>query len=216
MPTQRSSLRREEILAATVQQISVRGVSATRAADVAKALGISTGLIFYHFGSLDQLIAEAFAFAVDQDLSRLQDVVASDAPVRERMTRALVNYGPSADAGEWRIWLDGWSESMRNEPLRDTVVRFDDEWQRGLQILLQAGKDAGVFAIAEPDMLAGAITSLMDGLSVQAIVRGASPAMRVRREATARSVVQLLGMSAEDSAAMLADLREPAPAVHQG
>jgi AcrR family transcriptional regulator len=212
MASQRSTLRREEILAATVEQIAVRGVSATRAADVAKALGISTGLIFYHFGSLDQLIAEAFAFEVDRDLSRLHEVVADDAPVRERMTRALVNYGPSADAREWRIWLDGWSESIRNEPLRETVVRYDDEWQRCLQILLHAGKDAGVFAIDDPEVLAGAITSLMDGMSVQAIIRGATPGMRLRREAAARSVVQLLGMSAADAEAMLSELRTPAPA----
>jgi len=212
MVTQRSSLRREEILAATVQQVMVRGVSKTRAADVAKALGISTGLIFYHFGSLDQLIAEAFAFAVDQDLSRLRDVVAGEAPVRDRMTRALVNYGPSADAGEWRIWLDGWSEAMRNEPLRETVVRYDDEWQRGLQTLLEEGKESGVFAIRDPDMLAGAITSLMDGMSVQAILRGPTSAMRARREAVARSVVQLLGMSEPDAAAMLSELRAPAAA----
>jgi AcrR family transcriptional regulator len=206
MPTHRSSLRREEILAATVQQVTVRGVSATRAADVAKALGISTGLIFYHFGSLDQLIAEAFAFAVDQDLSRLHEVVASDAPVRERMTRALVNYGPSDDASEWRIWVDGWSESIRNEPLRETVVRYDDEWQRGLRILLDAGKEEGVFTVDDPEMLAGAITSLMDGMSVQAVLRGATPGMRARREAAARSVVHLLGLSAEDEATMLTEL----------
>ena len=211
MTTQRSTLRREEILASTVRQINTRGVSATRAADVAEALGISTGLIFYHFGSLDQLIAEAFAYAVDKDLSRLNDVIGSDAPVRERMTRALVNYGPTDDAGEWRIWLDGWSESMRNEPLRETVVRFDDEWQRGLQVLLQEGKDAGVFAVDEPDVLAGTITSLLDGLSVQAVVRGATPAMLARREGAARSVVGLLGMNAADAAAMFAELREPAP-----
>jgi AcrR family transcriptional regulator len=212
MARERSSLRREEILTATVQQIGVRGVSATRAADVAKALGISTGLIFYHFGSLDQLVAEAFAFAVDQDLSRLREVVASDATVRERMTRALVNYGPTAEAVEWRIWIDGWSQALRNEPLRATVVRFDDEWRDGLRMLLQEGKDAGTFDIDDPSIAASAITSLMDGLSVQAVVRGETPVMQLRRDAAARTVVQLLGMGGSDTAAMLAELRSAAPA----
>lgn len=207
MSRQRSSLRREEILTATVQQIGVRGVSATRAADVAKALGISTGLIFYHFGSLDQLIAEAFAFAVDQDVSRLREVVAGDAPVRERMTTALVNYGPSPDAVEWRIWVDGWSQALRNEPLRETVVRFDDEWRENLEKLLREGRDAGVFGTSEPAVVAGAITSLMDGMSVQAVVRGETAAMGERRDAVARSVVTLLEMNETDAAAMLAELR---------
>lgn len=207
MPRQRSTLRREEILTATVQQIGARGVSATRAADVAKALGISTGLIFYHFGSLDQLVAEAFAFAVDQDVSRLREVVADDAPVRERMTTALVNYGPTAEAVEWRIWIDGWSQALRNEPLRETVVRLDDEWRENLEVLLREGRDAGVFGVSEPAIVAGAITSLMDGMSVQAVVRGETPAMRTRRDAAARSVVKLLEMSEADAAAMLAELR---------
>lgn len=215
MTRQRSSLRREEILAATVQQISERGISATRAADVANALEISTGLIFYHFGNLENLIADAFAFAVDQDLSRLRDVVAAEEPVLQRMTRALMNYGPSADGLEWRIWIDGWSQALRNAPLHDAVVRFDDAWRDALEGLLREGQDAGVFGISETRPVASVITSLMDGMSVQAAVRGVTPEATERRDAAAVVVVRLLELSEADAAVMLAQLRATMPVAHQ-
>ena len=56
--------RRAEILETTCQVVVERGFAATRVADVANKLGISTGLIHYHFDSKDQLIAEAFQYAV--------------------------------------------------------------------------------------------------------------------------------------------------------
>ncbi|NEE39767.1 TetR family transcriptional regulator, partial [Streptomyces sp. SID7982] len=40
-------LRREEILDATVEQIKQRGIATTRVTDVASALGVSSGLIYY-------------------------------------------------------------------------------------------------------------------------------------------------------------------------
>ena len=52
--------RRTEILDVTCQVVIERGFAATRIADIAQKLGVSTGLIHYHFDSKEQLLAEAF------------------------------------------------------------------------------------------------------------------------------------------------------------
>ncbi len=60
--TRRSvELRREEILDATLEQIDRLGLAATRVSDVAQSLDVSTALVFYHFGTKDDLLAGAFA-----------------------------------------------------------------------------------------------------------------------------------------------------------
>ena len=65
-------VRRDEILAATVELVDRIGLANTRVADVAAALGVSPSLVFYHFGTKDDLVAEAFGYAVEHDLARLE------------------------------------------------------------------------------------------------------------------------------------------------
>ncbi|HKO84637.1 MAG TPA: helix-turn-helix domain-containing protein, partial [Actinomycetota bacterium] len=45
----KADVRREEILRATCREVIARGFASTRVGDVAAALGVSTGLVFYHF-----------------------------------------------------------------------------------------------------------------------------------------------------------------------
>ena len=69
-------MRREEILAAAETEVTKHGFARTRVADVAAALGVSTALVFYHFGTKEKLFAEALEHAVKRDLDRLDDAVA--------------------------------------------------------------------------------------------------------------------------------------------
>ena len=49
--------RRIQILEATCTVMRKQGIAATRGGDVAKCLGISTGLVHYHFDTKDELLA---------------------------------------------------------------------------------------------------------------------------------------------------------------
>ena len=63
--------RKAEILETTIRVVLERGFGNTRVADVAAALGVSTGLIHYHFSSKGELLAEAFRYAADADIARV-------------------------------------------------------------------------------------------------------------------------------------------------
>ena len=94
MARRKVEVRREEILAAAEAEVTRRGFARTRVADVADALGVSTALVFYHFGTKEKLFAEALEHAVARDLARLDTVVAkaSDPVYCVRRIRAL--YSP--------------------------------------------------------------------------------------------------------------------------
>jgi AcrR family transcriptional regulator len=171
----RAQVRREEILESAVSQLIQRGLASIRVNDVAKSLGISTGLIFYHFGSKEQLIADAFAFAADQDLEHLQVISDSGAPVIERLSRAVALYGPSGDARGWRIWLDGWSGSLRNDRLRATILRFNEAWFAAFVALIAEGVEAGTFRSPDPKASANRIIAMLDGCAVQSVLWGDLP-----------------------------------------
>ena len=75
-------VRREEILSTTVELLDRLGLASTRVADVAVALDVSPALVFYHFGTKDDLVAEAFAHAVERDLRRLEKAASGTDPAR--------------------------------------------------------------------------------------------------------------------------------------
>jgi AcrR family transcriptional regulator len=202
---QSAPLRREEILSVAVEQMTQRGISGTRAGDVAKAMGISTGLVFYHFGSKDQLIAEAFAFEVDKGLAELRAIVASEGTAVDRMTRALSHYGPDPDARGWRIWIDAWSESLRNDALRATIVRFDEEWAGVLAGLVHEGVEEKAFHVDDAPAAVARIMGMLDGVAVQAVLRERDD-VRMRRAQVAEGVILLLGVTRDDAERMRAEL----------
>jgi len=164
-------VRREEILSTTVELLDRLGLAATRVADVAKALDVSPALVFYHFGTKDDLVAEAFAHAVERDLHRMERASAAggDDPV-ERLRRVLRLYGPTGRATGWRIWIDAWAVALRDPHIRKLLKRLDHQWQDILRGVVDDGVASGVFTCPDPEATVARLSAMVDGLSVAAVV----------------------------------------------
>ncbi len=87
-------LRRDEIIDTMVDQIAQRGIAATRVADVASAMGVSTGLIHYHFDTKEALLAEAFPRAMQHDLDDLAKIVERRTTAFARLKAVIKLYYP--------------------------------------------------------------------------------------------------------------------------
>ena len=162
--------RRNEILEATCQVLIECGFGATRVVDVADRLGISTGLIHYHFASKDQLLAEAFQWAAEADLARLHTEVDRIGTAVERIERLIRLYAHVDAEPGWMLWIDGWGEALRDPALQRISQRLDLEWQQVLADLLRLGVAADEFTCADPDATAWRLTALLDGLGLQVTV----------------------------------------------
>lgn len=174
-------LRRDEIIDAMVEQITARGIAATRVADVASALGVSTGLIFYHFDTKEALLAEAFPRAMQRDLDDLAKIVARKSPALARLKAVVKLYSPAGGAPGWRLWVDGWAAALRDDGLADVMKDIDTVWRSAVHDLIVQGNAAGEFDCKDPAVSAARITALLDGLAVQAVVRGAGPSPAKRK-----------------------------------
>jgi AcrR family transcriptional regulator len=164
-------VRREEILRAAVGQIIARGFAQTRVVDVAKALNVSTALVFYHFESKDRLLSEAFDYAAERDLQQLDRIRASRAPALRRLHRILALYGPGSGPRQaWPLWVDAWAAALRVPDLRASSLRLDLHWKDSVAAVIAEGVEAGEFTCADPVGAAWRITALIDGLAVQATV----------------------------------------------
>ncbi|WP_235681276.1 TetR/AcrR family transcriptional regulator [Tomitella gaofuii] len=166
-----SADRREDILGATLEAIEDKGIDQVRGADIAKRVGVSAGLVFYHFDNLDNLIISALRSAAAHDMAHLQAVLDGTAgDVTTRLRAVLREYGPTGTAFGWRMWVESWSASLRNPELRGVIRTLDAGWRDVLIRLIDEGTAAGEFHCPDPAGAAWRLTAMLDGLAVQQVV----------------------------------------------
>ncbi|MFF7259308.1 TetR/AcrR family transcriptional regulator [Streptomyces sp. NPDC008159] len=159
--------RREELLRAAIEQIEARGVAAVRIADVAASLGVSNALVLYHFSTKEKLVAEAFRYAAEGDLTHLRKLIARRTTALRRLRAAVRWYAPTGQAKGWRLWIEGWAVSLRDPALREVTRDLDLQWKAALTGLIEEGTAAAEFHCPDPQASALRLTALLDGLAVQ-------------------------------------------------
>ncbi|MEV0810100.1 TetR/AcrR family transcriptional regulator [Micromonospora sp. NPDC050200] len=170
MTRRAADVRLDSLLRTACDVIVERGLANTRTADVAQAAGVSQALVFYHFATKERLLAQAFAYAVEQDLARLDAVIRSSAPPLTKLRRILRLYTPAGRSTSWSMWIDGWAESLRTPELEKVSRRLDLRWRQDLASVIADGVADGTFVCADPAGAAWRISAVMDGLAVQLAV----------------------------------------------
>ncbi len=160
--------RRKEILETTCEVVIERGFAATRIADVAKRLGVSTSLIHYHYDSKEQLLAEAFSHYARKDLAKLDAEIELAPTALAQLDRAIQDYVPEGSGDmEWMLWIDAWGEALRNPMMKHISQELDEQSARLLERVLSGGVASGEFRCADPSASALRLTGLIDGLAIQ-------------------------------------------------
>jgi AcrR family transcriptional regulator len=203
MDRRQAEVRRDEILRAAAHVVSQRGFPRTRVVDVAQLLGISSGLVFYHFDSKERLLSEAFSAASERDLAQLRELIADATTHLDRLRRAVRLYQPTGDAEGWSRDIDAWAEGLHSEEIREACRRNDARWRAAFQGLITDGIAAGEFPPVDAQEAAVRITVALDGLAVASQVRGTVSRERAARWA-AEQVAAIVGIPAER---MLTDQR---------
>ena len=170
MPRKSASVRREEILAATIEEIETTGLRTLRVADVADRLGLSPSLVIYHFVTKEALVAAAFAQAGENDLYRARRLAAGRTPARQRLGDVVRWYMPTGSTRSWKIWIDGWSAGLFDPDVRSTFAALDQEWKTILAGLIADGVEAGeIRSDVVGEETATRILAYLDGLAIQLI-----------------------------------------------
>lgn len=170
MGRRKVEVRREEILVATIAEIEKSGMSALRVSDIAAGLGVSSGLVFYHFDTKDALLVDALEYAVVRDADRLDRALAKEGEPLERLRRVLTSYGPTGAAHGWTLWIEAWSTALREPSIQASLRKLDKRWRDALQDVITEGVATGVFNCADPKGTVARVGALLDGLSVASLI----------------------------------------------
>lgn len=162
-------LRRNDLLLAAKKLFAERGFQATTIADVARAAGVSYGVVYWYFDSKDDLFHALMA--------------AEETALRERISGAL----STADAGDLRARLqeavlatfEYFDEDRASATLlfRDSLTLSDDferhlsgiygRFIAELETTVRSGQRAGLIRKAPPRMVAFSAAALISQLALR-------------------------------------------------
>jgi AcrR family transcriptional regulator len=189
---------RNRILAATADCLVRDGLARVRMAGIAKAAGVSSGLLHYHFDTKEQLFAEVLAWssAASAELTAQALDRAGSEPA-QRLMAFLDRCLPSDEtlAHEWLLWQELALLSMREPDL----ATISADLYEGLYVagarLVEKGVAAGVFDLGAADarQVAETALALCDGLGGRVLSAGNDLSVARARTMVATAVGQLVG-----------------------
>jgi len=160
--------RRAEVLAATCEIIAEVGFRNVRVSDVAKRAGISTGVVHYYFGTKEQMLDDAFRFAVQQARRRSLASIEGKARASERLFAVLDVQLPTDDSDlEWPLWLHLWAEALMRPPLRELNRASYENWIALIEGIIVEGQASGEFRKVPAQDVTLQLLTMIDGLVIQ-------------------------------------------------
>jgi len=178
---------RERILQAACDLIAERGIGGARIAQIAKAAGVSTALVHYHFRTREVLLTETLDHAFDVAAAvRLRahpdsgEGAADDSAAR-RLADVVEQSLPDTDPGrrEWQLWAELWLGAARDPSLRPIAAQMYARYRSWIATAIAEGVATGEFARVDPGDTADLAMALIDGLGLRVLLR--DPAMPLGR-----------------------------------
>lgn len=123
--------RREEILVVAAALFRERGYSGTTVRDLAREVGITSGSIFHHFGSKEEILFQVVSEGVAETILRVNEARESTSDPHEQLRRMLEAHMLAMVEGSSKttsvLFYEHWSLT---EPLRVRLLEVRDTYER--------------------------------------------------------------------------------------
>lgn len=164
-PAGRPARSREEILAAAAEVFRRDGYHAARMDDIAEVLGMAKASLYHYVRTKHELLFEIILPPYRDFVDHLDAVLASSAPVPERIAEVVgrhldnvVRYSPA---------ISIYVENLRSLPLPAELSELDARYLRGLRGLLAAGMADGSLRESDPAIAADALLGMCNWFAVR-------------------------------------------------
>ncbi|CAM5645910.1 TetR/AcrR family transcriptional regulator [Streptomyces avidinii] len=162
-----SAATREKLLEGALRTVAEQGVAKTSARTIAATAGVGQGLIFYHFGSVDELLAAACRFGAEQRVARYRERLAALGSLGELLEFARSMHAEERAAGNvallGQLLAAGQSSPVLAAATADGLGLWIRELEEVLTRLLAATPLAGY---ADPAGLARATAASFIGIEL--------------------------------------------------
>jgi AcrR family transcriptional regulator len=158
---------RDRLTAAALDTVRELGVTAVSARIVAGRAGINQGLVFYHFGSVDNLLAEACRVETARRVAIYQDRFAAVSTLRELLDVGRQVHATERAEGNVTVLAQLLAASNGNPVLRTATADALRLWTSQVELVLRRVLGAGPLdGLLDPDSLAHAVSAAFIGLEL--------------------------------------------------
>ena len=158
------------IVEAMRASVATRGIAGSTFDQVARAAGVSRGLLHYYFGTKERLLVEVVRRECDVRIEQLELQIAS-ATSAEDVVAALVESfeeflrEPPADVA---IFYELMTLAQRNDDIASELAELGRRTRLHLAQALRSADEAGILQLrADPDVVATFLFALADGVAVR-------------------------------------------------
>jgi AcrR family transcriptional regulator len=162
-----------------VQALAEEGFAGASAREIARRAGSNQGLVFYHFGSVANLLLAALDEVSETRRVRYQAAVDAANGVGELVDAAAVIFEEDLDAGHMAVLAEMIAGASSTPGLATEVAARIAPWRRFAADALRGALDSSpLAAVVEPEVAAHAVVALYLGLELLAHLDGdRSPAL---------------------------------------
>lgn len=138
-----SPSKEQEIITVAARLFKEKGYRATTLEDIAAAVGMLKGSLYYYIRSKEELLYLVVRDPIRQAYNRLDDIVNAALPVRVKIAQAIENHMTlyHQHYPHIAVYLHDYHHLMQQ--LQQNVIETPKHYQRLWAVLLQQGVDAG-------------------------------------------------------------------------
>lgn len=138
--------RRAQLIASTIGTLAARGYSRTTLTDVARAAGLSHGLVLFHFETKEKLLAETLNFLAEEYRENWEAALAraGDDPAEQLNALIEADFNPAiCTPDRLAAWCSFWGEAQSRPLYQQACGEKDDAYNLQLEGICQRLSDAG-------------------------------------------------------------------------
>jgi AcrR family transcriptional regulator len=160
---------RTRLMDGAIEALRTHGIAGVSARTIATAAGASQALVFYHFGSVDELLTAACLRSTEQEVEAYRERFAAVSSLRELQTVGREMYAESRDVGNVAVLAQLLAGAQTNPGIAAAMKASLDLWFAQIETTLaRVLADSPIADIADSEGLARALSASFIGLELLA------------------------------------------------
>jgi AcrR family transcriptional regulator len=160
------------IVAAMRASVAERGIAGSTFDQVARAAGVSRGLLHYYFGTKERLLIEVVRHDCEVRIQAMDERIARAGTVDEIIDALVASLQEfiEGEPGSQAVTYEMLSASRRSEDIRAELAELYRRWRAHLAESLRAKEREGVVRLqGDPEAVASMLFALGDGFGIQVV-----------------------------------------------
>ncbi|MFF8794247.1 TetR/AcrR family transcriptional regulator [Streptomyces globisporus] len=158
---------RTKLMEGALRTLAEHGIAKTSARSVAASAGVNQALVFYHFGSVDELLAAACRYGAEQRVARHRDRLAAVTTLAELLRCGRELHEEERAGGHVAFLAQVLAGAQTQPRLAPATAAGLDLWTAEIEkVLVRILADSPLGEFTDPASLARAVTGAFVGLEM--------------------------------------------------